>query len=211
MKKHNQLCGLSLAIDQVGDRWTLLIVRELLVSSRSFTELQKLTGSSPRLLAERLKVMTRNGLVDQPNGASKKRAVYSLTEQGIKLREPIESLVRWGGSLIPHQKGHLDEQPHWLEIAIPALIRPKLKEGSRFKLQFLIEGYEFAVAVNNFDLDLIKGRSANSDVRLQLTYKKALAIMSGHLPIKSLKDNELIALKPSKKSVVVQWLQEILA
>ena len=209
MKNHNQMCGLSVAIDQMGDRWTLLIVRELLVSPRSFTELQNLTGSSPRLLADRLKVMIQNGLINQADKVPKKRAIYRLTELGSELREPIESLVRWGGRLIPLQKGHPDKQPHWLEIAVPALIRPKLKEGSCFKIQFSVDGHEFAISANNFNLDIIRGKSDNPDIYLQLTYEKTLALVSGYFPIKSLTCNEARSPKYPTKAALTQRLQDI--
>jgi DNA-binding HxlR family transcriptional regulator len=135
MKNHAQMCGLAVALDYIGDRWTLLIVRELLVSARSFSEIQGcLSGCSPNLLVSRLREMIQSGLVCQIKKGSNRRGHYQLTELGVSLKETVESLVIWGGRQIPKQKGIKERRPHWLEVAVPALVRPKLKRGSRFKL-----------------------------------------------------------------------------
>lgn len=211
MKNHEQMCGLAVALDFVGDRWTLLIVRELLVTPRTFSELQSyLSGCSPNLLVSRLKEMIQRGLVCQKEETSKKRSLYHLTNEGLRLREAVESLVRWGGDLIPRQRGLIEKNPHWLELAIPALLRPKLKLGTRYKIQFLIDGHEFAVSANNFDLDVMRGKSENPEITLSVPYEKLLAVMSGYLPIKSLARNEVTSKKYSTKVAALRKLREVL-
>ncbi|MDZ4677363.1 MAG: helix-turn-helix domain-containing protein [Oligoflexia bacterium] len=212
MKNHKQMCGLAVAIDYLGDRWTLLIVRELLITPRSFSELQGcLPGCSPNLLVSRLKEMTRNGLVDQRSEDSKKRGLYQLTELGHTLREPVESLVRWGGNLIPIQKSLRDKRPHWLEVAIPALLRPKLKIGSRYKIQFLVDEYEFAIFANDLELDIIRGKAENPEISLKMPYEKLLGLVSGYIPAKALASDEVSSKKYPTKMTAVQRLQEVLA
>lgn len=212
MKNHEQMCGLAVALDFIGDRWTLLIVRELLVTPRTFSELQSyVPGCSPNLLISRLKEMIQRGLVCQKEETSKKRGHYQLTNEGLRLREVVESLVRWGGDLIPRQRGLSEKKPHWLEVAVPALLRPKLKLGTRYKIQFLIDDYEFAISANNLELDVIRGKSENPEITLSVPYEKLLAVMSGYLPIKSLTKNEVTSKKYSTKVAALQKLQEVLA
>lgn len=212
MKNHKQMCGLAVAVDYIGDRWTLLIVRELLVAPLSFSELQGcLSGCSPNLLVSRLKEMTQKGLVFQNNDGSKRRGLYCLTDDGLTLREVVESLVRWGGGLIPEQKGLRDKRPHWLEVAVPALLRPRLRHGVRFKIQFLIGEYQFAIAANNLELDVIRGKSENPEISLHLSYEKLLALLSGYLPVKSLAVDEISSKRYPTRTAAVQRLQEVLA
>lgn len=212
MKNHEQMCGLAVALDYLGDRWTLLIVRELLVSRRSFSEIQGcLSGCSPNLLVSRLKEMIQSGLILQSASGSKKRGLYQLTEKGLSLREAVESLVRWGGHSIPKRRGLREKRPHWLEVAVPALLRPKLRVETRFKIQFLIDGHDFAVVANDLELDVIRGRSENSEITLNLSYEKLLAVMSGYLPVRSLTQDEISSKKHPTKTAATHRLQEILA
>lgn len=205
------MCGLAVALDQIGDRWTLLIVRELLVAPRTFSELQfYLPGCSPNLLVGRLKEMAQRGLVCQQEESTKKGGLYQLTDMGLSLREVVESLVRWGGEFIPKQRGLSEKKPHWLEVAVPALLRPKLKLGTRYKLQFSIAEHEFAVSANDLDLDVIRGKSENPDITLSVPYEKLLAVMSGYLSLKSLAQNEVTSKKYSTRTETLQKLQEIL-
>jgi DNA-binding HxlR family transcriptional regulator len=205
------MCGLAVAVDCIGDRWTLLIVRELLIQPRSFSELQSyLPGCSPNLLVSRLKEMTQMDLVFQKEAGNKKRGFYQLTRTGLSLREVVESLVRWGGELIPKQRGLSEKNPHWLEVAVPAILRPKLNQGSRYKIQFMIDDHEFAVSANNYDLDVIRGKSENPEITLKVPYEKLLAVMSGYLPLKSLTQNEIESKLDSSRATALKRLQEIL-
>lgn len=211
MKDHGQMCGLAVALDYVGDRWTLLVVRELLVSPRTFSQIQNcLPGCSPNLLASRLKEMSKNRLIEQRSESSSPRELYHLTKLGWDLHEAVESLIRWGGNFIP-QKKHLSEmRPHWLEIAVPALLRPKLKKGVNYKIQFIVEGHAFAVSAHHRDLDVIKNTTENADCTLNLPYQKLLALLSGMLSPKTLTTREIISTKFPNKSAAVKWLQNLL-
>jgi len=91
-KSYHQHCGLARALDVVGERWTLLIVRELLLGTRRYSQLQKsLEGITTNLLADRLKRMQQGGLIE------KTPAGYRLTPAGEELEPAIMALARWGG------------------------------------------------------------------------------------------------------------------
>src|SRR5438067_3219495 len=96
--RYHQYCGLARALDVVGDRWTLLIVRELVLGPRRFTDLiDGLPGISRNLLTERLRALERDGVVSReelrPPAA---RQVYELTEDGRRLAEATVPLIAWG-------------------------------------------------------------------------------------------------------------------
>ncbi|MEU8900385.1 helix-turn-helix domain-containing protein [Nocardia sp. NPDC048505] len=121
-RSYGQFCALARALDVVGERWTLLIVRELLPGPMRYTELKtSLSGIATNLLAERLRALESNGLVQRELGDSGVR--YALTERGAALREPMESLGRWGAPLLATGRDDDAFQPRWLTLALPALLR----------------------------------------------------------------------------------------
>src|SRR3954451_23206277 len=96
--RYHQYCGLARALDVAGDRWTLLIVRELMPGPRRFTDLiDGLPGISRKLLTERLRDLEGEGIIGReelPPPAA--RQVYELTEEGRDLAEAMVPLVAWG-------------------------------------------------------------------------------------------------------------------
>lgn len=121
-RTYGQFCALARSLDVVGERWTLLIVRELLPGPMRYTELKNsLTGIATNLLAERLKTMESNGIVERRLGDA--GVTYALTSRGEGLREPMESLGRWGTPLLATGRGEDTFQPRWLTLALPALLR----------------------------------------------------------------------------------------
>src|ERR1051325_5720688 len=98
MKSYRQYCGLAKALDSVGDRWTLLIVRELLIRGNArYSELQQgLPGIATNLLADRLRQLERGGLVERAESP----AVFRLTARGHALEDVIAALGRWAAPLM---------------------------------------------------------------------------------------------------------------
>lgn len=121
-RSYRQFCGLARALDVVGDRWTLLIVRELLPGPQRYNELKaSLAGIATNLLAERLRSLEENGIVERRLGAVGVR--YALTPWGAGLREPMEALGRWGAPLLMRGRDGDAFHPHWLAGALTALLR----------------------------------------------------------------------------------------
>lgn len=211
MKKHDQMCGLAAALDWVGDRWTLLIVRELLVEPRAFSQIQgALPRCSPKLLSDRLNEMVAKSLIENVNADGARRGVYRLTELGCALREPVEALIRWGGSALQAKSRGVQQCPHWLEVAVPALLRPKLKLGRPFRLQLEVDGHSFCVASDGSSMDVLKTSTGAQDVSLRLSYSRALALFSGAHPPSSITQGELGPKMRISKAAVVNRLREIL-
>src|SRR3712207_6795803 len=97
-RKYDDGCAAAHALDLVGERWALLVVRELLLGPKRFTDLRAgLPNASPNVLAQRLRELERTGVVRRrklpPPAASR---VYELTEWGMELEPVIISLGRWG-------------------------------------------------------------------------------------------------------------------
>ncbi len=97
-KTYDQYCPVAVTLDLVGERWTLLIIRELLGGPLRYTDLQAaLKGIPPNLLADRLRDLEAHGLVEKqtlPPPAA--RTVFALTEDGRELDAVVRDLARWG-------------------------------------------------------------------------------------------------------------------
>lgn len=95
MKTYGQFCPLAQATQLLCERWTLIVIRELIAGSTRFNELQKgVPLMSPTLLSTRLKQLTKSGVIEH-NG-SKGNQTYNLTQAGMELRPVVELLGAWG-------------------------------------------------------------------------------------------------------------------
>lgn len=89
-------CPVARTVDLVGDRWSLLIVRDAMDGARSFTEFRGRTGMARNILTDRLRKLTAHGLLAQVEAPSGKRQVYELTAAGRDLFSVIVTLRQWG-------------------------------------------------------------------------------------------------------------------
>jgi DNA-binding HxlR family transcriptional regulator len=121
-RSYGQFCGLARALDAVGDRWSLLIVRELLLGPMRYGELvASLGGIATNLLADRLRSLESCGVIERRLGQTS-GVVYALTPWGSELREPIDAFIRWSEPLMISGQGGDAFQPRWLAVALKALL-----------------------------------------------------------------------------------------
>src|ERR1700682_6240274 len=117
MRTYNQYCGLARSLDVVGDRWVLLIVRELLEGRRRYNELlDGLPGIATNLLAERLRDLERVGVLVRDDDHT-----YRLTEWGHGLHEVVYALGRWASPLMGKMARYDEFRSHWLSHPIHLL------------------------------------------------------------------------------------------
>jgi len=128
MKSYGQYCALARGLDVIGDRWTLLIVRELLAEPRRYSELlEGLPGIATNLLAERLRGLEEHGVV-----ARDAEARYQLTEWGQGLSESLHAVARWAGPLMATPPGDDAFRSAWLALPVAVIFdgvdsrRPRL-------------------------------------------------------------------------------------
>ncbi|MFF8785936.1 winged helix-turn-helix transcriptional regulator [Streptomyces sp. NPDC015125] len=130
-RSYDQYCAVARALDAVGDRWTLLIVRELLGGSRRYTDLHAdLPGVSTDMLASRLKDMERDGLVTRrrlaPPGAA---FVYELTPRGRALLSALTALADWGAPALDEKRPTDAVRAHWFAVPLIARLARHFTEG----------------------------------------------------------------------------------
>jgi DNA-binding HxlR family transcriptional regulator len=183
-KSYNQFCGLAYALDAVGDRWTMLIVRELVPGPRRFTDLlEGLPGISTNLLAARLKSLEERGVLRRrflppPAGV----AVYELTELGQALVPALVELGRWGAQLVPAEPGDAALlRPGSYALTPQVLFRPATEPGLDATIQLAIDGELHQLRIQDGALDVRQGQAANPDAVLNTDVPTYLALLTGQL------------------------------
>lgn len=127
MKSYGQFCALARALEEVGDRWTLLVVRELLLGPRRYTDLRAaLPGVATNLLGDRLRRLEADGLLRRYETPPPTPAVLlELTDRGRGLADVVDSLMRWGMPLLG-EPVRADEafSVHWMALVLRSQLRP---------------------------------------------------------------------------------------
>jgi DNA-binding HxlR family transcriptional regulator len=131
-KRYDQYCPIAHALGLVGERWSLLIVRELLQGPKRYTDLAaSLPGIGTNILAARLKELESSGLVTKhrldPPAASQ---VYELTARGHELKPVMRALALWGLRSIGPPTQEDDLAPGWLYGALDTVFAPAAPAGS---------------------------------------------------------------------------------
>jgi DNA-binding HxlR family transcriptional regulator len=123
--RYSQFCALARAAEIVGERWTLLIVRELLLGPERFVDLrERLDGVSASVLTERLARLEASGLVGRRTLAPPAAAVvYELTEVGRALEPATRALMRWGARFLLRARPRERVEADWLRLALTACAR----------------------------------------------------------------------------------------
>jgi DNA-binding HxlR family transcriptional regulator len=117
VRSYGHYCALARGLDVIGDRWVLLIVRELLAGGRRYGELvHGLPGIATNLLAERLRTMQADGLVVKTDDDR-----YQLTERGEDLRGVVLAIIRWAGPLVGRMADSEKYRSHWIVHPITSL------------------------------------------------------------------------------------------
>jgi DNA-binding HxlR family transcriptional regulator len=157
-------CGVARALDIVGERWALLIVRELMLGPRRFGQLRDgLPDTSPNVLAQRLRELEQDGVVrrytlEPPASLT----VYELTERGRQLEPILLGLGRWG-SASPRIAGREMSVASML-MALKSMFDPATDARVIYGLQ--LAGEEFGVRIADGEIAITRGRPGKTDARI---------------------------------------------
>ena len=138
-RSYNQYCGIARALDLIGERWALLVVRELLHGPKRYTDLAAhLPGIGTNVLAARLKELEGCGVVAKRHLPPPTPAqVYELTPYGRALKAVMRELALWGIRSLGAPQPHDEFAPGWLGDALDTVFAPVAPEGS---LEFRVGG-----------------------------------------------------------------------
>jgi len=182
-RDYEQYCGLARGLDVVGERWTLLIVRELLYGPRRFTDLEEgLPGIPPSLLSARLKELQSAGLVTReilppPAGST----VYRLTDAGKKLEDTLYALARWGVRFGRRPRKSYAARPEWAVFAFHSLFRPEAAEGVHDVYELRLPKGTFRLMVDDGVLEVEGASGPRADLVLTGDMSTVMFTLMGRL------------------------------
>ena len=183
-KRYDQYCPVCHALGLVGERWSLLIVRELLRGPKRYTDLvDGLPGIGTNILAARLRELEDGGIVRKrklpPPAAS---TVYELTEYGAELEEPLYALARWGARSLrpPGPKDQFYEG--WGLNAFAALLDTAAAQGVTETYVLRVGKDAYTVRLDDGRLEVEEGIAEDADLDVELDQKTFFGLASGRVP-----------------------------
>ena len=160
-RSYDQYCGLARALDVLGERWTLLIVRNLLLGPQRYSELMRgLPGITTNLLAKRLQEMEREGLIERSGSND---GAYQLTPSGRALEPAIHALGRWGWQRMGKPSGRDRRSIEWLLVAL----RRRYRGGVTLSVELEADGAPYHIVLRDDRAEIGRGRAPGADLRVR--------------------------------------------
>ena len=164
-KTYDQYCGVARALDVVGERWTLLVIRELYGGPKRYTDLiAGIPGIATDMLAARLRTLEENELVVRrvlpPPAAS---TVYELTELGQRLEPVLRELGKFGLEILGKRRNEAF-RIHWLALPVRTMFRPERAAGPPLVVQFESDGEAFHATMGHGRIETANGPHDSPDV-----------------------------------------------
>jgi DNA-binding HxlR family transcriptional regulator len=189
-RSYGQLCPFAHALDLIGERWALLVVRELLLGAKRFSDLAEgLPGIGTNILSARLRELEAAGVIVRrrlpPPAGSR---VYELTEWGRELEDVMMALGRWGAKSPAFGDSAAVVKPEWAVLALKALFPPEAVADvpSTIELRFGEDAY--AIHVAHDGLDIRHTEATDPEVVISLDVMTLVGILRGALgPSQALK------------------------
>lgn len=182
-RSYEQYCTLARALDVVGERWTLLLIRELMLGPRRFKDLLTgLPGIGRNLLSARLRHLEGEGLVrrrqlDPPDRSH----VYELTPEGRALGPALVELGRWGAGRLASSHEGLFFQPAWAMFPLGYMADREAARGVKETYEFDVEGEAFHLRVDDGSVEPRVGTAPEPDLTLRMDKATLLDLFSGAL------------------------------
>jgi DNA-binding HxlR family transcriptional regulator len=180
-RTYNQYCGLARALDLVGERWALLIVRELTLGGKRFTDLREgLPGIGTNVLATRLRELQADGVVRKlrlmPPADT---TVYMLTDYGVALVPAMLALGRWGAETMGPRDPQQEMRSDWLAVAMQAFFQPGDVDAT---LELNLADGPFRVEIEGDRIDIGRGHAPDADLRMTVDDEALLGYLRREAP-----------------------------
>ena len=188
MRSYAQLCAVALGLDVIGDRWTLLIVRELLIrGSARYTDLRLgLPGIASNLLVDRLRELQREGLVVSASAPPPvAAALFSLTDRGRELEPVLAAIGHWGAPLLRENAGEF--QSHWLALPLRLELTDRWPDQAPIALQIDTGDEPLVLRTGEGGISATPGRAENPDAVISGPPALVMALLLGDRPLAELR------------------------
>jgi DNA-binding HxlR family transcriptional regulator len=182
-RSYDQYCAIARALDVLGDRWTLLIARDLLLGPKRYRDLlDGLPGIGTNLLAARLRELEAAGIVTRrtlppPAGST----VYELTDAGLALEPLMFALGRFGSQFLGSPRATDNMRPTPFFLAMRAAFRPERADGVDESYEVRVDGRVFEVRVAGGTIETREGPATDPDVVLGLDVQTLYRLLFGEV------------------------------
>lgn len=202
-RTYGQFCTVARSLDRLGDRWTLLLVRELLLGPKRFKDLETgLPGIATNLLSGRLKQLERDGVIRHTRLPSPADVpVYELTEGGRELEPVILSLARWGMRHLPPARPDDLKRPEWMLLSLRARFRPDQAEGVRETYEFRIDDEVYHARVEDQRVTTRRGAALDPDLVLITDVDTLFELAAGTLELETAMDQGRLRLEGNPEAL----------
>lgn len=188
-RSYGQYCGLARTLDVVGDRWNLLIVRQLLVADARYRDLlDGLPGVATNLLSDRLRALEAAAVVERRLAGEGNAVVYALTQWGGELREPIEGLIRWSTPLMVRGAEGDAFRDEWLVIALPALFASRPAPRRAATVGVAVDDLRIQVHATRSGRDVTLHDGRKLDASIHADSAIVLGLAAGMLALDDVRD-----------------------
>ncbi|MCV0429926.1 MAG: helix-turn-helix transcriptional regulator [Roseibium sp.] len=211
-RSYKLLCPIARALDRIGDRWTLLILRDLHAGPARFTELQRgLTGIAANLLTERLGKLVDDGLIEKGDGGHG-AVVYELTDLGQQTSEIIFELAMFGAQFEPEGEVVAPGNLRTVATTLGAAAKRAAKPEMNFRAALKVDGEDISLDVENGQATAIYGSCPDPDLLFRTGYQDLLAVSEGDLaPDQFLREHsELEIITPGKEGEFTDLMSSII-
>jgi DNA-binding HxlR family transcriptional regulator len=186
VRSYGQFCAIARALDVVGDRWSLLIARELLFrgACRYTDLLHGLPGIATNLLGERLRALEQAGVLYREEAPPPiATTLYQLTERGQALRPVIIELARWGVPLMADPADKDAFRSYWLAYPVTLYFGEHPGDGSRVSIEVRIGGEPMTIETVDAKLNVRPGAAEDPELILSGDPQLIVGTLTGKLPL----------------------------
>jgi DNA-binding HxlR family transcriptional regulator len=201
-RSYEQFCPLAAALDQVGERWTLLVVRELLAGPARFGDISEaLPGLATNLLTKRLRALEDQGIVVQRELPPPARVkVYELTKRGHALEPVLVAMANWGTALM--QPEHYKDPGNLRGMLLGfRMVPPQITEGLHARVNLKVGDECLGLVLDDGALDANYGELTDADATLTLTYQMLFGLLGGGLDIREAVKAGVVSADGSKQAL----------
>jgi DNA-binding HxlR family transcriptional regulator len=191
MRSYGQYCSLAKALDVIGDRWTLLILRELILQGPCrYTDLKHgLPGIATNLLSDRLRELESAGLIRREEAAPPvATTLFHLTDAGTALEPALIALAGWGIRYMADPDGGEEFRSHWFSFAVSVFLRDRDPGAPAASIELRTEGRPAVIEVSGGSVQTRLGPAARPDLVLSGSPRLILGLLSGQLPAARARD-----------------------
>lgn len=215
-KTYNQYCAIAHALDTVGERWTLIVVRNLLIGPKRFSDLMRgLPGVSTNILTERLKLLEERGVITTrflpPPAAS---TVYQLTERGYALADTLAALARWGSETLGSPDDHLAYVSEGIAFMVLGAFRRDRQPASVIACSVAVSDAHysqvFRIEISSAGVRLEESEPDSASVQITIGLDALSRLSSGRARLRDLIDAGQASIQGETAAMhrVIKWVDD---